>query len=162
MIILEIATIALGLIATKNEEITFSLGKLNLPEGTKVYLEDRQLSVLTELSITNANYKVTLTEDNNDGRFFLITSSSALSVDNNTIEGLSIFKTKNNMLRIVGLQQGNASLNIYNILGKQVMQTSFEASGVNKDVELSNLSTGVYIVKLQTIAGNLSQKIIID
>ena len=50
---------------------------------------------------------------------------------------------------------------MYNILGKQVLATSFQGNGVN-DVALSNLRTGVYIVQLQTENGTLNKKVMIE
>ena len=70
-------------------------------------------------------------------------------------------KTNNSNLRITGLQNGEASVKIFNILGKQVLQKSFTANGA-KDIPLPNLATGIYIVQLQNEAGSLSKKIILE
>ncbi|MDP5104918.1 MAG: T9SS type A sorting domain-containing protein [Polaribacter sp.] len=159
---MESTIIPLGLTTVANKEITFAVEALNLPEGINVFLEDRKMNVFTNLN--DGNYKVTLSEATNGvGRFYLHTSSkSALSVDDNlALDNISIFKTNATTLRIVGLQQGNTSVKLFNILGKQVMNSSFEANGV-KDIALPNLATGVYIVKLEAEAGNLNKKIILE
>ena len=62
-------------------------------------------------------------------------------------------------MRVTGVQNGSASIQIYNILGKQMMRTSFEGMGVN-DISLPTLPNGVYIIKLGTQTGTTNKKII--
>ena len=64
-------------------------------------------------------------------------------------------------LRIVGVQNGKATVQIYNILGKEVLKTSFEGNGVN-DIKLNNLHLGLYILKLATEKDTINKKIIIQ
>ena len=154
--------VPIGINATAGKEITFTAETLNLPTDIKVFLEDRVNNTFTRLDETSSNYKVTLTEATNGvGRFYLHTRASALSVDNVALTGVSIFKTNASTLRITGLKQGKASLSLFNVLGKQVINTSFEANG-NKDISLPKLATGVYFVKVQTAIGKLSKKIILE
>ena len=88
------------------------------------------------------------------------TSSQALSIDDVNVDNISIY-TFNNDLRIVGVQNGTAQVRMYNILGKQVMTTSFEGTGTD-DITLPNLRTGVYIIQLETETGKLNKKVIIE
>jgi hypothetical protein len=62
---------------------------------------------------------------------------------------------------LVGLQQGDIKIKLFNILGKQVLNSSFKTNGV-KDISLPNLATGVYIVHLETEAGILNKKIVLE
>ena len=154
--------VPVGVKAAAGKEITFSVESLNLPEGIKVILEDRVKNVFTNLD--EGDYEISLTEAADGvGRFYLHTSSkSALSVDDNlALNSISIFKTNSSTLRIAGLQQGNATIKLYNILGKQVLNSAFVTSGV-KDIALPKLATGVYVVQLQTVTGKLSKKIILE
>jgi len=50
---------------------------------------------------------------------------------------------------------------LYNILGKEMLKTSFEGSGVN-DIKVNAIPVGIYIVKLTTENGTLNRKIIIQ
>ncbi len=154
--------IPVGVKAEANKEITFSAEAMNLPTGIKVFLEDRVNNTFTRLDETNATYKITLAEAlNGVGRFYIHTTQSALSVDNVSLTGVSIFKANESTLRVVGLQQGKASLSLFNVLGKQVMSTSFEATA-RKDISLPKLATGIYFAKVQTAKGELSKKIILE
>jgi hypothetical protein len=155
--------VPIGLIAKANEEITFSAEALNLSSDVKVFLEDRLTNTFTRLDETNAEFKVTLTEAvNGAGRFYLHTTQSVLSVDDAVqLNSISIYKTSASTLRIAGLSQGEASVSLFNIFGKQVMNTSFKANG-SKDISLPKLATGIYFVKVQTIKGEVSKKIILE
>mgnify|MGYP003637814788 CR=1 FL=1 len=154
--------VPVGVIATANSEITFSAEALNIPEGYKLFIEDRLMNVFTRLDELNSKYKVTITDQNTDGRFFLHTSAtSALSVDDSLLNSVSIYKTDNSTLRVVGLQQGKASVKLFNVLGKQVMNSSFSSNGV-VELSLPSLAKGVYIIQLETGTGTLNKKIILE
>tara|TARA_R110002072_G_scaffold85317_14_gene193455 strand:+ start:11158 stop:13296 length:2139 start_codon:yes stop_codon:yes gene_type:complete len=153
--------IPVGIIATNGAEITIAANATNLPAGINVYLEDKDDSSFTLLD-GSSNFTTTLTSDlNGIGRFYIHTSSSALSIDDVNLENISIYTSNNNNLRIVGVQSGNAQVKIYNILGKQVLSTSFEGTGVN-DISLPNVRAGVYIIQLETENGTLNKKVIIE
>ena len=154
--------IPVGLKAKANKEITFSAEAMNLPTGIKVFLEDRVHNTFTRLDEANATYKVTLGEAlDGVGLFYIHTTQSALSDDNVTLTGVSVFKANAATLRVTGLQQGKASLSLYNVLGKQLMSNSFEATA-SKDISLPKLARGIYFVKVQTATGALSKKIILE
>tara|TARA_R110001632_G_scaffold66891_4_gene157366 strand:- start:29350 stop:31515 length:2166 start_codon:yes stop_codon:yes gene_type:complete len=153
--------IPVGVIATNGAEITIAVNATNLPAGINVYLEDKDDSSFTLLD-GSSNFTTTLTSDlNGIGRFYIHTSSSALSIDDVNLENISIYTSNNNNIRIVGVQSGNAQVKIYNILGKQVLNSSFEGSGVN-DITLPNVRAGVYIIQLETENGTLNKKVIIE
>jgi hypothetical protein len=150
-------------VKAKADEITFTADALNLPSGVKVYLEDRFTKTFTRLDEANTTYKVTLAEAiNGIGRFYLHTAQKALSIDTNiALDNISIYKTNKSTIRITGMSQGTASIKLYNILGKEMMSSSFNSDGV-KDFSLPKLATGVYIIQLETEAGKLNKKIILE
>jgi hypothetical protein len=154
--------IPIGVIADTGKEITFTAEALNLPSGIKVFLEDRENNTVTRLDEANSNYKVTLnTALNGTGRFFLHTRSAALSTDDVALTGVGIYTVNKNTLRVNGINSDKASIKIYNILGKKVVDNSFSSKGVT-DFSLPNLSTGIYIVQLATENGNISKKIVLE
>lgn len=155
--------IPIGITADAEKEIIITAEILNLPSELKVFLEDKQTKSFTKLDETNTTYKVTLTEAiNGVGRFFLhTTSKSTLNIDALSIESISIYKTTNSNLRVVGVSQGKASIKLFNILGKQVFNTSFKSKGI-QDISLPKLATGIYIVQLETESGKLNKKITLE
>ena len=160
---METIIVPVGVKADAGKEITFTAEAINLPRDTKVFLEDRFTNTITRLDEANTSYKVTLNDAlNGTGRFFLHTKASGvLSTDEVLLQNTNVYATSNNTLRIVGLLSGNADLKMYNILGKQVLNTSFTANGA-KEIALPRLASGVYIVQLATDSSKLSKKIILE
>ncbi|MGB0879824.1 MAG: T9SS type A sorting domain-containing protein [Polaribacter sp.] len=158
---LESMVIPVGLKVVAGEEITFSLEALNLPTDVKVFLEDKVTNTFTRLDEANTDYTVTLSETlDGIGRFYIHTSASALTVDDAILSTVHVYKSDVSTLRIVGLPQGNTTVKLYNVLGKQVLNTSFDNDA--KDISLPKLAKGVYIVAIQTAIGKLNKKIILE
>lgn len=157
----ESMVIPVGINATSGTNITISAAGFNLPAGIDIYLEDKVDNTFTVLD-SSSDFTTTLSSDlNGIGRFFLHTSSQVLSTDDVNLDNISIYTSSENNLRIVGIQDGTTQLKIYNILGRQVLSTSFQGSGLN-DIPLPNVRTGVYIVQLETQTGKLNKKVIIE
>ena len=154
--------VPLGVNAASGSAITIDASTNNFPEGLNIYLEDKQDNSFTLLN-ADANFSTTLDNSlSGIGRFYLHTSSGVLSADDfGAINNISIYKSSNQNLRIVGVQNGKATVQIYNILGKEVLKTSFEGNGVN-DIKLNNLHLGLYILKLATEKDTINKKIIIQ
>jgi len=158
---METIIIPVGVISEAGKELTFSMTGVNVPSDVKIYLEDRLTNTFSDLS-DSKTVKITLTEALNDvGRFYLHTSKSALNVDDVTLDNISVFKSNATTLKLVGLPNGASSIKLFNILGKQVLNTSFIANGV-KEINLPKLAAGVYIVQLETETSKLNKKIILE
>ncbi len=154
--------IPIGITAEANKEITFTAEALNLPSGIKVFLEDSFTNTFTRLDEANSEYKFTSDVAlDGTGRFYLHSKSSILNIESLDLNNVSIYKTNNSNLRIVGLSEGKASIKLYNIIGKQVLNSSFTANGV-QDITLPSLAKGIYIVQLETETGKLNKKITLE
>ena len=155
--------IPIGINSADGKEITFSLSASGFSADMKIFLEDKQTNTFTRLDETNSDYKISTTENlNGIGRFYLHTTNSALSLNKNKdLENISLYLLKNSTLRINGLNQERVRISIYSILGKELLNTSFIPNNV-KDISLPKLTTGVYLVQLQTNEGKLNKKIILD
>jgi hypothetical protein len=153
--------IPIGIKAAAGKEIRLTADALNLPEAIKVFLEDREENTFTRLDELNASYKITTTSAiNGVGRFYLHTTQGVLNINDAALDNVSVFKVHNS-IRIVGLQQGKAAVKLFNVLGKQVLNTAFESNGT-KDISLPSLAKGVYIVQLETVEGKLNKKIVLE
>ena len=89
------------------------------------------------------------------------TASKALSVDDQSIDGISIFKVNENTLRVTGFENEKVSFTMYSVLGKKMFTSNFEGTNSN-DITLDNLATGIYIIDLSTSTKKVSKKILID
>jgi len=154
--------IPVGINAEAGTAITIDAATNNFPSGINIYLEDKQDNSFTLLE-ADSNFSFT-PENNLDGigRFYLHTTSGVLSADNfATNNNISIYTSSKDNLRIAGVQNGTATVRLYNILGKEVLNTSFVGSGVN-NIKVNDIPIGIYIVKLTTENGVLNRKIIIQ
>jgi hypothetical protein len=154
--------VPVGLIAKAGKEVTFSIDAKNLPNGISIYLEDRLNNTFVNLS--EGSNTITLQNDiKTIGRFYLHTTSQKLEyIDiTQTLENISIYKSSENTITIAGLRTENASLNVYSILGKKVISTQFNSTGVNV-IELPKIATGVYIIELNSDLGKINKKIILE
>ena len=149
--------IPVGINAEAGTSITIDASTNNFPSGINIYLEDKQDNSFTLLE-ADSNFSFT-PENNLDGigRFYLHTTSGVLSAPDFDINtNVSIYTSSNDNLRIVGVQKGTATVQLYNILGKEILKSSFAGSGVN-DINLNNIPVGIYIVKLTTENGTLNR-----
>jgi hypothetical protein len=155
--------IPIGINTDAGKEITFSTETLNLPTGLKVYLEDRETNTFNRLDGASNKYTITLTESSNGiGRFYLHTTQNTLNIKTNLVlENIRIYKTDRTTLRIIGLSQGKTTVKLFNMLGKQLLNSSFTTNDV-QDISLPQLSTGIYIIQLESKKNTLNKKIILE
>ena len=162
----EAMVIPLGVNAVENTTLSFTAAIENLPSGINVYIEDKVENTFTLLDTAQANYTATVTSAvNGFGRFYLHTTSSVLSVDTNiaALNSIHIYKSNTRTLTITGLaNQEKNNVKVYTILGKQVFNKSIAAQQ-KAEVQLPmSLSTGVYLIKLQTANGSVNKKVILN
>jgi hypothetical protein len=152
--------VPVGVNAISGSEITISATSLDLPIDINVYLEDRDNDTLTLLDEAS-DFTISLPNGSDGiGRFYLHTVSNELEIGENNLDNIIVYKSSDNNLSISGLQDGMANLKIYNMLGKQILETSFEGNGTN-NITMQSFQQGVYIVHLETETGTLIKKIIL-
>ena len=156
--------IPLSIRAQANQSIIFSANISNLPDGMDAYLEDTHKNTIHKINGTNHTLNLT-TKSEGTGRFYVRFSPKTLSTEDLDPTGTSvaIFKTSKENLRIIGLQgQGKTNMDLYDVLGRKIITTSFEAKNMN-DVSLpATLNSGIYIVKITTKEQSVSKKLIIQ
>ncbi|ARV05657.1 hypothetical protein BTO04_02625 [Polaribacter sp. SA4-10] len=154
-------TIPIGVNAKADVPLTFSISESNLPAGVAVYLEDALYNTTTLL--TSSNYIVT--PENNlkgTGRFFLKITGTTLSTDLTTKDYLQIYTVKSlKQIVIKGLLQGATSVTVYDMKGLLVKRQNLDASRTSNTIDVSTISDGVYVVKLENNQLLKTQKVII-
>jgi len=159
----ETSIVPLSIKAVANESITFSADAINLPDGLKIFLEDKEAQTITD--ITTVSHQVTPNKTlNGIGRFYLHTAASVLSTeDSGFATTLNIYKTSNTNVRITGLQpQGTAVVKLYSLVGKEVMMYAFKMETVNDIALPKNLATGLYLLQLVANGAKQTKKLIIE
>ena len=116
---------------------------------------------------TSGIYFVRMTDANG-----CITDSDPLSVtisgilDNRVEIGtLSVFPNPTNGIMYVNFNGKNVkgtSIQVLDIVGKTIQNIDFSVPNtlINQEIDLSNYSTGIYIVKVKTTAGEMSRRIL--
>ena len=155
-------TVPLGIKAQTNEELTISIDDVTtLPSSVNVYLEDTFQNTLTLLN--NSNYTfVPESELNGTGRFYLRYSTEALSIKDSQFNDLQIYATaKPKEIVVNGVLNGKTEANVYDIQGRKVLSKNLNYSSTSNTINVSMLSTGIYIVKVSNNNQVKTQKVVI-
>ena len=154
--------VPLGVKADQGTQISIGVdADSTLPANINVYLEDNLSNTWTLL---NANdYVLTPTENLSDtGRFFVHFTEGTLSTNDNTLNGIQIY-AQNEIKSVVvkGQLSNNTTASIFDLQGRQILQNVLDNSTTTNTIDVSVLSSGIYIVKLNNQNQNKTQKIII-
>jgi len=154
--------IPLGVNANQGEQITFTITANTLPTTTEIYLDDNLSNTSTLLN--TGDYIITpSTNLNGTGRFFLRFNDSTLSTIENNTNNISIYNNKSNKTLVVtGELFNTTTITIYDILGGITKTSVLEASNKNHIIDVSKISSGLYIIQLANETQSKIQKIIID
>ena len=151
--------IPLGIIAAANEEVQISVDAKNIDDDIDVYLEDRATGIFTVLNSDESVYTLTSeTPINGSGRFFIHTSSEILQTNDVFLSNVKIF-TSDDKLQFINLPEGKKSVKMYSVSGKLILEDNIEN---NDFIAMKNLSKALYIVRLETEKGIITQKIILE
>lgn len=86
---------------------------------------------------------------------------SSLSISQNTIETVTLYPNPTNSKVFFDNTNSNfKEVSIYNYLGQEVAKTSFTSSVQNQEIDMSNLATGIYVLKFNTSESSKSVKVI--
>ncbi|MEI6143337.1 MAG: T9SS type A sorting domain-containing protein [Mariniphaga sp.] len=139
--------IPIGIDSKAASEIVFSVQAVQLDPNCKVILEDRLTDTFTDLS--KGNYKAAVAANTaGTGRFFIHTGDIISGVDDQVLPGkLTAYAVRNVEIRVVGEVGEGAVATLYNGLGQVVLTKKLSAGNLNI-IGLQNLSSGVYLLKI--------------
>ena len=140
-------------------------GLSNIENDQDIYLHDNELGVYHDLK-TNS-YEIFLSAGYYDSRFSIVFSNQSQSLSTDDIvenENLDVIYA-NNIDKIVllnphGLEVNNIQL--YNLLGQHMITINDIKSGNQTEYNVGNLSAGAYIIKLNTVSGSVSKKVLVN
>jgi len=89
-------------------------------------------------------------------------ASGTASTSNNTINGFNVYPNpvKGNSLTVTTSSTEVKTVNIFNVLGRKVFSQRF--SSMNKTMDISGISSGVYIMKVSEGNNIATKKLIIE
>lgn len=153
--------VPLGINVNAGQQVTVSIAESDLPANIEVYLEDNVTGTFTLLN--NSDYIFTPSSTlNSTGRFFLRFSQSTLSLPENTVSSLQIYATSSpRTLFVKGQLEATTTVILYDMLGRQVFTSTLDEGSNSNNVDVSSLSAGVYVVKLNNTLQQKTQKVIL-
>ncbi len=130
----------------------------NLPYGYSVYLEDKKLNKIIDLSLTPKYYFTMQSNEASQGRFYLKFSNSFNTnvTETNVYENDFLVWSYNNTVNIMvkGLNEKQANILIFDALGKQVLNESIYGDGTHSFN--MQVAKGIYIVNYND--GNITKQ----
>tara|TARA_R110001592_G_C13180897_1_gene750883 strand:+ start:3430 stop:5322 length:1893 start_codon:yes stop_codon:yes gene_type:complete len=90
-----------------------------------------------------------------------IVNSFVLSIANNSIKGFATYPNPvtNNKFTLTSNSASKKAFTIFNVLGKKVLSSSF--NGVKSNVDVSTISSGIYILKVTEDGKTATKKLVI-
>ena len=141
--------IPLGIHAAQGEAITVAITEMTIPSTVNVYLEDTDNNTFTLLN-TNTYSFVADTDMLNAGRFFLRFETSALNLNEQSLNGLNIYTNQaEKTIVIKGQLQKATDLKLFDIHGRVVTAQKLDTTNTTQVINVSNLTTGIYILQLE-------------
>lgn len=154
-------SIPLGVNANQGEQLTFSILESTLPATVDVYLDDTIANTSTLLN----NSDSVLTPNTNlsgTGCFFLRYTEDALSKSEDDFSTIQIYATKTpRTVFINGMLPNNTKAKIFDLQGRLILNAQLNSNNTSNQIDVSDFSSGVYIVKLGNGLQQKSQKVII-
>lgn len=154
--------VPLGIKATAENQLHIGIDNgSTLPTNINVYLEDNVENTFTLLN--SSDYVFTPNADlSGTGRFYIHYSSEALSIEQNDFNNLLIYTTINSKTIIVkGQLIAATNANLYDMQGRLVLSKSLNQFNNTNTINISMISTGIYVVKLDNGKQIKTQKVII-
>lgn len=153
--------IPLGINATQGQQLTISIAEVTLPSDVEVYFEDNLNNTFTLLNTGNH----TFTADSNFsgiGRFFLRFDAPTLNTNENNLNSILIYTTANpKKIMVKGNLLDTTKAMLYDMQGREILSQLLDMDKGLQTIDVTNLSSGVYVVKLQSKNYMMSKKVII-
>jgi len=159
-------TIPLNVQNYRNSLYEFTIVKQNT--SVDVYLEDTYLDIIEPIT-DNYSYSFTVDETVpetlNAGRFQLLFNPENLNTQDFELAGISVYP--NPAINILNIDLGNNysrfdQLELYDVQGRLVSQTNLNQELQTTQMNVGDLSSGVYILKVSSKDEQISAKVILD
>ena len=155
--------VPLGIKARAGAELSINIDELStIPSYINVYLEDTQYNTLTLLN--KDVFKFTPSLDlNSADRFNVHYSSKTLSTnDLQSDKDLRIYiNTMPKVLFIIGQLTSKTTAHLYDIQGRLVSSKVLNLNSTENTMDISTISTGVYVIKVASDDQVKTQKLVI-
>jgi hypothetical protein len=158
--------VPLGYRTTINGDFTINIAQTDgLLNNQNVFIEDKVTNKVVNLK--EGNYTFNTAAGTFDDRFVLKYTNKTLDVDAmDKVDGILVLYSKNYKTLIIHNNMMDSTVNtvtLYNTTGQKISNWDVEDSGqTNIQIPIKNISSGIYIVKVNTTKGESSKKIIVN
>ena len=136
-------------------------GLVNTPDDLEIYVRDLELDIYHNLQ--QGPYEFYMIAGENLERFEIVFSGDQLGIDDNEINGVDIHYS-NDTESIVVINptfKEIKSIAMLNILGQTIYSVDYNSNSDHTEYKVSNLSTGTYILQINTNNGTVSKKVLV-
>ncbi len=156
--------IPLGINVYGGEEMTISISHRTTPADLNIYLEDTEEGTMTNL--LEEDFVYTPTSDlEGVGRFFIHMTADTMSNEDVSTIMLNAYKEVDaSYITIEGLatQTNETKVSLYNILGREVLSTTLNNNMGTQTISTVGLSSGIYVIELESGTDRLTKKLLIQ
>ena len=160
---MENAVIPLVINQLAGQEFRINLHTATIPDPN-VYLEDVEEGTFTNLY--EGDFVLTPTSDlEGVGRFFIHMSADTMSNEDVSTSLLNAYKEVDaSYITIEGLatQTNETKVSLYNILGREVFSTTLNNNMNTQTISTVGLSSGIYVIELESGSDRLTKKLLIQ
>ncbi len=158
----ETTVIPVGLQSDAGKEISLTVDTDNIPANLNIYLEDTTTGKFIDLTKEKPYTFKTTSKLEGIGRFYLHTSSKILNTEDEIelTQNIEIVKSGKQEITIQGLVNNKqVTVSLYSVLGNEVYKKVAVPQGM-LTIQSNRLNTGVYIVKVESLQGTITKKVI--
>ncbi|MDG5490678.1 GEVED domain-containing protein, partial [Psychroserpens sp. SPM9] len=153
--------IPLGVHVSQGQQVTIRISETTLNESTEVYLEDVLNNTFTLLNTSDYTF-TTNTNVTGTGRFFLRFAETTLSTPGSETNTIDIYATTQpKTLYVKGQLLEDTQLAIHDIQGRLIKTMILSDQQTIHRIDVSSISTGVYIVSLKNGIQERTEKVVI-
>ena len=157
-------TLPLGLFTSDDGENKIMLDKIeNELEKLEVFLHDKALNIYHDLTL--GSYNIYLPAGEYLDRFEITFSDrTPLGVDDLELNNIDVHYSNaiESIVLINPTNQNVKSIEMTNILGQTIKVLQNISNENYKEYEVKNLSSGTYIIKMETEKGTVSKKVLVE
>jgi hypothetical protein len=156
-----ITVVPLGLKTKKTGLFIFQASEIErMPFNLYIYLCDNKTGAYQNLNI-HPEYMIHLDEGNYENRFSLVFSRYDLRYQPGSDESFYVYSSRNRLFIYINQPSGDQTdLTIHNMLGQQILRTQLSGTGY-QEMDL-DVSTGIYVVSLNSAKGVYTKKVYIN
>jgi hypothetical protein len=136
----------------------------NVPADITVYVHDKDLDYYHELNKSPYKFHSRAGEHYNRFDILFNKEDAALSVGNDKFKSLNaVYANDNDSIILINPALIEVkSMQLLNVIGQSITKINNISVSPYSEYEVKNLSSGTYIIKINTASGSVSKKVLID